>query len=69
MDLEITARNTSGEEIQILLRDVPDDTSLGELKKNFSAYIAQGGMLGQWDMIGIAKITFESGNEQKSLDD
>ena len=69
MDLEITARNTAGIKIQILLRDVPDETQLGDLKKHFKAYIAQGGMLGQWEMIGIAKVTFESGNEQKSLDD
>ncbi len=69
MDLEISAKNQSGEEIQILLRDVPDDTQLGDLKKHFKAYIAQGGMLGQWEMVGIAKVTFESGNEQKSIDD
>lgn len=69
MDLEITAKNTAGLKIHILLRDVPDEASLGELKKHFSAYIAQGGVLGQWDIIGIAKVTFESGNEQKYLDD
>lgn len=65
MDLELTTQNKLTKEVTaILLRDVPDDTTQGELKRYFKLY---GGP--DQELIGFAKVTFESGNEQKALDE
>ena len=59
MDLELTARHkVTKVETNILLRDVPDEVTQGELKRYFTLY---GGP--DQELVGFAKVTFENGNE------
>ena len=55
VDLEITSRNRfSHVERNILLRDVPDETTLAELKQNFRIYAGF-----EEDFVGFAKVVIE----------
>jgi len=55
MDLEIASRNKiTKKEKNVLLRDVPDETTLGELKDNFLKYAGL-----NEEFIGFSKIIIE----------
>ena len=55
MDLEISSRNKLTRiEKNILLRDVPDETTLGELKGNFALYAGP-----DEEFVGFAKIVID----------
>jgi hypothetical protein len=61
MDLELTSRNRiTKQEKSVLLRDIPDETTQGELRRYFTLYAGP-----EEELIGFAKVTFESGNEAK----
>jgi hypothetical protein len=61
MDLEIVSINKiSKKETHILLRDVPDEVTQGELKRYFALYSGPDEEFG-----GFAKVTMENGNEHK----
>lgn len=59
MDLEITSRNKiTKEEKNILLRDIPDEVTQGELKRYFTLYAGP-----DEELVGFGKVVFENGNE------
>ena len=65
MDLEITSRNKITKlERNVLLRDVPDEVTQAELRRYFQLYAGP-----DEELAFFAKVTFESENEQRSLDE
>ena len=64
MDLEVEAKNrNTGVTKIVLLREVPDEATQGDLKNRLREYAGP-----QWDLISFGKVTMESGNEQVGID-
>jgi hypothetical protein len=61
LDLEIASRNRiTKKETHILLRDVPDEVTQGELKRYFALYAGP-----EEEYLGFNKVVFSEGNEHK----
>lgn len=64
MDLQVETKNrNTGVTKLVLLREVPDDCTQGDLKQRLREYAGP-----QWDLVSFGKVVFESGNEQVGLD-
>ena len=64
MDLQVETKNrNTGVTKLVLLREVPDDCTQGDLKQRLREYAGP-----QWDLVSFGKVVFENQNEQVGLD-
>ena len=65
MDLEVRTKNKiTGQERFILLREIPDDTTVAEFKSQFRIYAGP-----DEEILDFGKVVFENANEQIGVND